>query len=368
MKWVLAVLLVVHGLIHLMGFAKAFGLGRTLPLQQPISRPVGLLWLLAAVLFVTSALLLLAAARWWWVPAAPAVLVSQALVFTAWSDAKFGTVANVITLVPLVVSLMEYSESSFRSIYRREVVAGLSRAAAAAQPITPSDLAHLPAPVRRYLEYVGVVGKDRVHGFRARFRGEIRSKPDAGWMPFEADQTSFFDPPARLFLIRSSMAGIPFDALHLYVGPNATMQVKIASLLQIVDARGPEMNQSETVTVFNDMCVLAPATLVDRAIRWEEVDDRTARATYSNAGNTISAVLRFDDEGRLVDFHSDDRYQSADGKTYVKYRWSTPLRDYRDFGGHRLARAGEAIWQMPDGPLTYGRFELVELEYNVKQE
>jgi hypothetical protein len=29
------------------------------------------------------------------------------------------------------------------------------------------------------------------------------------------------------------------------------------------------MSQSETVTLFNDMCIMAPATLVDAPIAWE---------------------------------------------------------------------------------------------------
>jgi hypothetical protein len=59
------------------------------------------------------------------------------------------------------------------------------------------------------------------------------------------------------------MFGLPVDGLHLYAEPEASMQIKIAHLLQVVDAKGPEMNQSETVTMFNDMCLLAPATLID---------------------------------------------------------------------------------------------------------
>jgi hypothetical protein len=179
-------------------------------------------------------------------------------------------------------------------------------------------------------------------------------------------QTSFFDEPARLFLIEASMAQIPFAALHAYVGPSATMKVKVASLVTVVDAKGPEMNQSETVTMLNDMCLLAPATLVDEHIRWEELGPLSVRATYTNAGNTVSAVLSFGASGELVSFHSDDRYLSADGKEYTKYRWTTPVREYRDFGGVRLASRGEAIWDMPAGPLEYGRFELVEIEYNPK--
>lgn len=89
------------------------------------------------------------------------------------------------------------------------------------------------------------------------------------------------------------------------------------------------------------------------------------RGTFTNAGNTISATLAFDDHGDLANFTSNDRYQSADGKTYVKYPWSTPVRDYKDYGEIRLASHGEAVWSEPSHEFVYGRFDLVEVEYNV---
>ena len=52
------------------------------------------------------------------------------------------------------------------------------------------------------------------------------------------------------------------------------------------------MTQGETVTMFNDMCVMAPATLIDPAIVWEPVDARTARASFTNAGYRIRAGSR----------------------------------------------------------------------------
>ena len=98
------------------------------------------------------------------------------------------------------------------------------------------------------------------------------------------------------------------------------MQVKAAALVPVVDASGPEMDQSETVTLFNDMCLFAPASLVDPAIAWEPIDRTTARAAFSNAGHTIRAELSFNDAGELIDFRSDDRYQvSPDGKSVRKH-------------------------------------------------
>jgi hypothetical protein len=96
--------------------------------------------------------------------------------------------------------------------------------------------------------------------------------------------------------------------------------------------------------LFNDMCFLAPGALIDENIEWEAIDSTTAKATFTNQGNTIKATLYFNDKGELVNFSSEDRAESADGKTFTHYRWTTPLSNYRNFDGRKLASYGEAIW------------------------
>jgi hypothetical protein len=193
----------------------------------------------------------------------------------------------------------------------------------------------------------------------------MRPSPTSGWMNSDVQQVSFLRPPTRLFYVRGSRFGLPFDALHLYVGPRATFHVKLANLFDVVDARGPEMDQSETVTMLNDLCLLAPAALIDADIAWQAVDEHTVGATFTNAGHTVRATLTFAPDGSLSNFSSDDRYQTADGKTYERFRWSTPLRNYRDFHGYRIAATGEALWDEPAGPYSYARFEIASLDYNV---
>ena len=365
MKYILIALLVIHGLIHLLGFAKAFGLAQPPQLQAAISRPMGILWLAAALLLIVSAGMGFLAGQWWWVPAAFGVVVSQVLIFTAWNDAKAGTIANIILLFPIVVAALGAAPWSFRSTYNREVATGLREHSQQPRLLTEADTAHLPPVVQRYLAFVGAMDKPQVLNYRLRFSGALRNGPENKWMPMTAYQQSFVNPPARLFLIESSMFGIPFNAFHRYVGPEATFRVRLASLLTVVDAHGAEMNKSETVTLLNDMFILAPATLIDRNILWEELDPLTVRATWTNAGNTISAVVSFDNSGALVNFVSDDRSRTLDGKTYEQLRWSTPVGDWREFDGRKLPVKGEAIWTLPGGEFAYGRFELLEVQYNV---
>jgi hypothetical protein len=75
-------------------------------------------------------------------------------------------------------------------------------------PVTEADLALLPGLVGRYLRFAGAVGRPRVRNFRIDFTGTFRTGLKAPWMRFRSRQFNFIDPPARLFLMRGSMAGL----------------------------------------------------------------------------------------------------------------------------------------------------------------
>jgi hypothetical protein len=208
------------------------------------------------------------------------------------------------------------------------------------------DLDALPEPVARFLRAAGAVGGPRVVNFRASIRGRIRSGPESPWMPFRGEQFNAYGAvPTRLFRINARMRGLPAEVFHSFVDADATMRVRALSMFPIINARGPEMNRSETVTILNDMCVFAPAALLDAAVVWDPIDDRSVRVTFDRLGETVSAVLHVDDRGLLVDFVSDDRSRSsADGSTFTQERWSTPLTHGRTTDGRWRCTYGEARW------------------------
>jgi hypothetical protein len=365
MKPLFAVFLIIHGLIHLMGTLKAFGVAGIPQLTQPIAGPLGLFWLLAAALLVVTAISLFTWPQWWWVVGAAALVVSQIVIVTSWADARYGTIANVILFAGVALGFLSQGPWSFRAEYDREVAQGLGRTVATPL-LTEADLANLPAVVQRYIRLNGAVGQPRVQNFRARFHGQIRSGPDARWMPLTGEQYNFYDQPARLFLMDASLFGIPFQAFHRFIGPSATMRVKVASAVTVVDAKGPEMDEAETVTLFNDLCVFAPGALIDPRIQWQVIDPHTVSASFTHGSHTIRAVLSFNDRGELTNFAADGRAAaSADGKSFTKMRWSTPVGDYREFGAHRLMARGEGVWHAPAGDYSYLRFDLDAIEYNV---
>jgi hypothetical protein len=364
MKWVYIGLILVHGLIHIMGFAKAFGLAELPRINRPLSKGMGVAWLVTGLALLLTAALLIGNTRTWWGVGLWAVVLSQIVIVSSWSDAKFGTVVNVILLAGLVYGFASQGPQSFRAKYLREVQARLT------QPVSPpvltdADLASLPPPIRRYLLVTGAVGRPRVHHFRAWWRGRIRGSADGSWMDFTAEQYSFPGEPARFFLMDATRSGLPVDVFHTFCGSTATMRVRLLSLFPMVDVRGPQLTRAETVTLLNDMCLLVPSALVDSSIRWESVDSLTVRGYYTVGSNTISAVLVFDDAGELVNFVSDDRLALLpDGNSFVRQRWSTPVGTYRTFGPRRVSTRGEGRWHPPEGEFAYLEIELLDLEIN----
>jgi hypothetical protein len=144
------------------------------------------------------------------------------------------------------------------------------------------------------------------------------------------------------------------------------MRVRAASVIPVVSAAGPEMDRAETVTLFNDLCILAPAALVDAPVEWDAPDGQRVRGAFTHAGGTVTAELVFDDEHHLVDFVSDDRLRaSPDGKTFTRQRWSTPITGYRDFRGRSVGATGQARWHAPapEGGFTYLEIVVDDIDY-----
>ena len=98
MKWALFGVLLLYGFIHFMGVAKAFNLAELSELKLPISPAMGVFWGVAGATLLSAAVLMWTPVQMWWVVAIGGVLLSQIVVFYAWSDARFGTAANVLVL------------------------------------------------------------------------------------------------------------------------------------------------------------------------------------------------------------------------------------------------------------------------------
>ena len=203
----------------------------------------------------------------------------------------------------VVIAWVWYRATATRRQYRQAVVTRLSRQESRPGILAEKDIQYLPEPVRRYIRYVGLVGKETTHNMKA------------------------------------------------------------AGLIPVVNASGTDLASSGLVTLFNDMCLLAPATLIDKRIRWVPVDNLTAIGSIEDNGRAVSATLHFNQDGELTNFVTNDRYMESGGR-FQKVTWSTPVSHYRDFNGIWLLSHGASVWHLEEGDFTYAEFDLESIEYN----
>lgn len=231
--------------------------------------------------------------------------------------------------------------------------------------LTGSDIIHLPELIQFYLRKCGVVGEPRVRSFKVELAGQLRKKSDGVWMPFHSQQYNFMATTTRLFYMNAVMKHLPVGGYHYFRNGVAYMDIRLLSLFRVQYAAGDNMNKAETVTFFNDMCCLAPATLIDPRITWTAVGNTCVKAIFTNRGITISAHLHFNERNELINFVSDDRCALNDDGSCKLLRWSTPLGQYDSRLGFHLPRHAETVYEYNDGPFTYGIFEVVSVRYNI---
>jgi hypothetical protein len=140
------------------------------------------------------------------------------------------------------------------------------------------------------------------------------------------------------------------------------MTIRVGSLIPVVDASGPEMDQASLTRHLSEMPWFPSAFLRDR-VTWEAIDDSSVRVSITDGDLRATGALEIDAEGRLVAFRS-ERHAMV-GKAFELRPWTAPTYGYGEFAGLRLPTSGAAVWTLPDGTeLPYIEVELTEVVYD----
>jgi hypothetical protein len=276
----------------------------------------------------------------------------------------------LIFMCLLIVQTHVFGKNLHRSFKKEAKAIVANNESRTCDSIGYKETSHLPDIVQKYIFRTEFYGKEKVRNMKVTFEGKIRGNPTDKWMKIKAYQVSSFNDQTRLFYIRAWKMGIPAFGFHCFKNGKASMKVKLLGLLTIVDTEGDLMNQSETVTHFNDMCLMAPGTLIDKNIAWEELDPLTVKAIYTCEGKSISAILYFNIDGYLENFISNDRYDLSKPLAPKRYPFSTPINSYAEWStNHGVVLADEAktVYHRPEGEFVYGVFRVKKSEYNINK-
>ncbi|MGN6795686.1 MAG: DUF6544 family protein [Streptosporangiaceae bacterium] len=243
----------------------------------------------------------------------------------------------------------------FRRLAADADVAGLPATPVSVLAVSDHDLASLPDPARLYLEKAGVIGRPADWSLRLHSQGTFRLKRGWPWMPCEAWQYNSAEEVARVFWMRIDACGLPMVGRDSYVRGRGELHGRLAGLLTVANGTGYEYDVGELVTFLNDAVLFAPSMLLRLPVSWAAASDRIFEVSLADGGRQVTARVTVDERGMPADFSTEDRYfNRAEGP--LRTRWRTPVEGWNEVGGRWQPSAASAVWELPDGPLTYARF------------
>lgn len=366
MKALLLLLIVFHGLIHFIGFARSWNIfefkdfmGRTLfVIPEYAHKPLGLLWLTSMLLFLLTAVRIMTGS-YWWVVAAIAVLISQALIIIFWKDAKAGTLANLLILTLAIINFADWSFNRFVQNEIRDIINKENSTASGAVSIT--SIKELPECVQSWLIASGALGKKTIKTVHLKQKGEMRTSPNGSWMFTHAEQFFNIDKPAFIWRVRVNMnALIWYTGRDKFKDGSGSMLIKLFSLIPLVNSSGREIDQGTLLRFMGEMCWF-PSAAVSPYIKWETLDKNSVKATIRFGLTEASGIFRFDTNGNVLSF-SAKRYM-ANGKSATLEDWYVPCREWKVLNGFKIPVKGEVIWSLKSGNFSYYKWEITEINY-----
>jgi hypothetical protein len=214
------------------------------------------------------------------------------------------------------------------------------------------DIAGLPAPVQKYFRHCGYIGTLKMSYITITYHDVDFIMNKTKLLKIDYVQYNFVREPNRIAYIDSSVYGTPFEGLDSYVNGAGSMKGVIAKLFTLFHQTGKPMDKSSLVTFLSESLLIPSAALQDYIV-WEAIDDSQAKATISYYGMSAAGVFKFNDQGEMLSFTTDDREASSTDGTSEKVKWSVVCGDYQETNGIKKPTLFQAVWNYDEGDLVY---------------
>lgn len=280
--------------------------------------------------------------------------------------------AGVAALVVVVLALRGWGASRWQAATEGL----LAQLEAARQPIAPArfdaaELDGLPAPVQRYFRTALRDGAPMVAAVTVEHRGTFNtSESGEQWQPFTSTQRVVVRRPGFVWDARVAIVpGVPVHVHDAYVAGTGLLHPSIAGVFSLAQLRGtPEIAVGELMRFFAEAAWYPTALLPSQGVRWQALDEHSARATLVDGSLELTLTFRFRaDDGLIDSVRADARGRTVGGRvepTPWEGRWS----DYADRDGMRVPLTGEVAWLLPAGRQAYWRGTITALRYEFARE
>ncbi len=360
MKYLLVAFLFLHGIIHLFGFAKAFGLSQMDQIKTEISKVQGVFWFIAFVLFSYSGEALLSKNTYWYWIALSGVILSVILIAVTWRDSKYGILPNIIICLAATISIYE---NAFNEKISKEISEITNNNYPIGYVIRQEQLKTLPYPVANWLKKSGIVGKRMISTVQLQQKAKMKlNKEQKKWYNAVTEQHIATLKPAFVWKVELTIDSfIKISGRDKLEEGKGEMLIKLFSVFKLAEEQGQKINES-TMQRYLAEIVWFPSAALNPYIEWEAIDSLSAKAVMSYQGISASGIFYFNKDGDFVRFRC-FRYKEnkLDSK---KYEWIVDVLEYSEKAGIKIPVKTKVSWILESGLWTWLVLEITDIRYN----
>jgi hypothetical protein len=226
----------------------------------------------------------------------------------------------------------------------------------------PKEIEGLPEPVQRFFRAVLKDGQAIVSAVKLSQQGLFNlNETEDKWSPFTATQFVTtqrlgFDWDARI-----QMAPRVNAFVHdTYLLGEGNLHASILGLFTVAKMHNTtELNQGELLRFFAEATWYPTALLPSQGVRWDAIDDTSARGTLTDGTITVSLVFGFNAEGAIATIRAEARYRDK----LTAMPWCGRFWEYSVRNGMLIPLEAEVGWEYSEGTRLYFKGRITEINY-----
>jgi len=358
MKIAFALLVLIHGLIHLMGFFKSQGWMDPKELSMPISKGAGFAWLLAFLSLIINAGSIFTQSKWAWAFGFTAAIISQILIVYFWKDAKFGSIPNILILIISVFSWGNWRFDQRTTEWKQKLFIGSN----IQKNLTSID--SLPPIVQLWLQRSGALDQTHHPFIHLTQDFKLKMSPEQKeWYSATAEQWFNSSEPGFIWTLDMNMMSlVHIKGRDRFMEGKGEMLISLFATIPFVHASNNTKIDQGSLQRFLGETVWFPAAVLNPHIRWENLDSTHAMAIMEYRGTRGEGIFQFSPEGEFLRF-SALRYMVSDENATQK-EWIIDAVESKEMDGIRIPVHCRATWKLDTGDWTWAEIRIKEIDRN----
>lgn len=234
----------------------------------------------------------------------------------------------------------------------------------------PEELDDLPAPVQHYFRNVLEDGQPIITAVSLEQTGTFSMDENTDqWSSFTADQYVVTRQPGFVWDARIAMLpGISVSVHDAYVSGEGILHASLFGLITMAEMRGtPEAAEGEFMRFLAETAWYPTALLPSQGVRWEAVDNTSAKATLRDGENSVTLLFHFGENGLIESVRAEARGRAV-GDDIIPTPWEGRWSNYEQRDGILIPLEGEVLWILPEGPKSYWRGHITSVRFEFAED